>query len=275
MATNGSNGSSGEGNTKPPRCPPAKYWVFTFQVGMVPMVPVDLEEVKKELGSMGKYGFGEEVAPTTGQHHLQGWLTLKKKGRPMGCRKLPSLKGAHWEPAKGSQEDNIRYCSKEGKYHTNFTIKVLKDVITERGAYPWQQRIIEITKKEPDDRHIYWFWETIGNTGKTALVRHLKISDPNIIALASGKGSDWACALASIEDPMDISTVIIDLPRTSEGYIPFNMIEQIKNGMVFSGKYESKTLLFNPPHVIIFANFMPSLEEQQKLSTDRWIITQL
>ena len=34
----------------------------------------------------------------------------------------------------------------------------------------WQQDIIKIIEAEPDDRKVYWFWETVGNIKKLHFV---------------------------------------------------------------------------------------------------------
>lgn len=83
----------------------------------------------------------------------------------------------------------------------------------------------------------------------------------------NGKKADMAHALRD-----DIRVVCIDLARTSESYAPYEAIEQIKNGLIFSGKYDSRTKVFNPPHVFVFANFPP---DQAKLSADRWHIVHI
>lgn len=59
--------------------------------------------------------FGKEKAPETGTEHLQGYVNLKS-----GCS-LKSLKKklgerCHIEKAKGSVEDNYKYCTKDGNY---------------------------------------------------------------------------------------------------------------------------------------------------------------
>ncbi|KAK7505378.1 hypothetical protein BaRGS_00003540 [Batillaria attramentaria] len=63
--------------------------------------------------------------------------------------------------------------------------------------------------------------------------------------------------------------VIFDLARSQEDHINYEIIESIKNGVMFSSKYESQMKIFPPPHVVIFANFPPNL---RKLSQDRWDI---
>ena len=66
--------------------------------------------------------------------------------------------------------------------------------------------------------------------------------------------------------------VFFDFSRSNEDRINYDVIESIKNGMMFSTKYESVVRMYDHPHVIIFANFMPSLT---KLSADRWDVRTL
>lgn len=55
---------------------------------------------------------GKEIAPTTGTPHLQGFIYCKNKISFNALK--PALGNAHIEQARGSIDDNIRYCSKEG-----------------------------------------------------------------------------------------------------------------------------------------------------------------
>lgn len=58
--------------------------------------------------------YGEEIAPTTGTPHLQGYCELKKRTR---FAKLKSLiPTAHIEKRKGTAKEAADYCKKEGKY---------------------------------------------------------------------------------------------------------------------------------------------------------------
>ena len=52
----------------------------------------------------------------------------------------------------------------------------------------------------------------------------------------------------------------------------YSVIEHLKNGRIFSSKYESKIMKFACPYIIIYANFMPNKE---KLSEDRWDIREI
>jgi hypothetical protein len=63
--------------------------------------------------------------------------------------------------------------------------------------------------------------------------------------------------------------VVFDIPRTAENYLSYTGIEEIKNALFFSNKYESGQVVGNKPCVLVFANFEPDTE---KLSQDRWRI---
>lgn len=56
--------------------------------------------------------FGEEVAPTTGTPHLQGYFEMAEAKTISSLIKKHVPKGIHLEPAKGNQKQNKEYCSK-------------------------------------------------------------------------------------------------------------------------------------------------------------------
>jgi len=62
---------------------------------------------------------------------------------------------------------------------------------------------------------------------------------------------------------------IFGYARSKENYISYEALEEIKDGLFFSGKYESGMVCINPPHVVVLCNFAP---DESKLSKDRWVI---
>lgn len=56
----------------------------------------------------------EEIAPTTGTPHLQGYVVFKKNKRLTGA--IKALPGCHVIPATGTTAQNIVYCSKDKCY---------------------------------------------------------------------------------------------------------------------------------------------------------------
>lgn len=262
MTKNGSNGSGGLGNTK--RVSPCKKWCFTYNN----YTESDRVNLINLLGSNGsKFIIGEEVGEN-GTPHLQGYIEFAKKQRPLEMKIFDIFKKKiHWEKTKGSEQENIAYCSKDGKYVLN-GLKMVKPkrqpkILSDDDLYEWQQKIYDICKGEPDDRSIYWIFEDKGNVGKTQLAK--KLSHDLGAVPVEGKKNDilYCCA----EHESDI--YIFDFERSMEDYISYGAMEKIKNGYYMCSKYESKPILRASPHVICFANFVP---DHETLSKDRWKI---
>jgi len=131
----------------------------------------------------------------------------------------------------------------------------------------WQSRLVDIVTETPCPRKIYWIWDESGNSGKSFMAKYLMVRHDASI-FTNGKLSDLAYAYNG--EPV----VVIDLARTSVEHMDhwYTFIESLKNGILFSPKYESGSKIFKPPHVIVFANFIPDQETRNsKLSADRWM----
>lgn len=114
---------------------------------------------------------------------------------------------------------------------------------------PWQALLVARLEKEPDPRQILWFYDPLGNRGKSWMARYLAINHGAAV-FSSGKSADIAHAL---DNP---SIVVWDLSRSQEEHVNYGVMEDVKNGVIFSPKYESGTKIFKPPHVVVFANFL-------------------
>lgn len=57
---------------------------------------------------------GEEVGES-GTPHIQGYIELLRPTRLAGLKNIPGLERAHFEASRGTPQDNVRYCSKEGR----------------------------------------------------------------------------------------------------------------------------------------------------------------
>lgn len=223
------------------------------------------------------YIFQEETGKD-GTPHLQGVFKSKTTIKFSTLKKL--FPRAHWEVTK-SWSKSVEYCSKEetrtGKIYCSNDIKlpvVVKDPLADKKLYKWQKKIIKLLDETPDDRSIYWFWESTGNVGKSSLVKHIYLKYKNEVVIANGKGNDVRNQINNHINinKNNIKIAILDISRTSEEFVSYEVIEQIKNGLMYSGKYEGGVCCFNSPHVIVFANFEPKLDS---LSSDRWKITEL
>ena len=212
-----------------------------------------------------KWIIGYEVGES-GTPHLQGYISLIKKERKTSLNK--KLGGRCSFRACRNEAALIEYCKKDGKYDSFGFPKPIK-IITE--LYPWQKNIEEIVLSEPDDRTIHWFWEPIGNIGKSAFVKYMIVKH-NVLFCNGGKHSDLV-NLVYNQDMDNCNCIIWDLPRSTKGKISYATLECVKNGMVCNTKYETGVKIFNSPHIIVFANFPP--DNPEELSEDRWKITKL
>lgn len=135
-----------------------------------------------------------------------------------------------------------------------------KAKLTVEEFRPWQSWTLDLLKEDPHDRHVYWFYDPIGGNGKTFLSKFL-VQEQQAFYMNGGKSADICFAYQGER------IVIFDYMRDHKDFVGYGPIEQLKNGMFFSPKYQSVMKSFDTPHVIIFANFEP---EYSKLSKDRW-----
>lgn len=227
-----------------------------------------VEILETKLGGLGhKYFCGFEICPSTGRPHIQGYAEFTKRLRPIQDLHLGGGKDLHWEKAKGSRKDSLIYNSKEHKVFGNLQYDKPLKLITE--LYEWQQNILDHIKTEPDDRTINWIYETEGNRGKTALIK-LLCAKHNAL-LVGGKAGDAKYLVTKYEETQGCypQLVIFSFPRTIEEYVSYTAVEEIKDGVFCSTKYECKMVVMNSPHILCFANFYP---DESKLSADRWNI---
>lgn len=94
-----------------------RHWCFTsFK---------DAEDIHIKPDDVDYLIIGNEVCPTTGRKHKQGYVCFKDRKRLSAVKKLEPT--AHWEPRRGSVLQAINYCKKEGDY-------------SEYGEVPCQER---------------------------------------------------------------------------------------------------------------------------------------
>jgi hypothetical protein len=133
----------------------------------------------------------------------------------------------------------------------------------------WQSRLYHDLEQPANPRHIIFVVDIQGNKGKSWFADYVEYLKPEKSqVLNPGKKADMCLALRE-----DISILIIDAPRSKQGeYIQYDFLEDVKNGRVFSGKYESGMKYLGPCHVVVMMNEQPDME---KLSSDRYYIYNL
>jgi len=130
----------------------------------------------------------------------------------------------------------------------------------------WQCDLVETLRGPVDPRKVIWIWEETGSVGKSYFCRHFRIGEGAGelgYIITGGKYADIQFGYN------EEKVVYFDWARDQEEQFPYVLIEHFKNGYFFSPKYESRGRIFDPPHVVVFANFAPNTG---KLSQDRWDI---
>ena len=234
------------------------------------------------------------VAYETGKQgihpHWQVYFETAERSRlKMRINQILDSEDFHLEVARGTKNANLKYVYAVNKEHQIGWVRYAKNAPEPVGfcrrkrdnllwlrqnMAPWQREIHERVMGQSTFRDILWVWEPIGNTGKTYLAKFLHYFHGAI--LTGGRGADMKHAIArwkQITGHYPV-TIIIDLARSDlindEG---FRAIQQMKNALFFSGKYDSGMVAaVNPPHIVIFANVPPTKE---RMSLDRWDVRRI
>lgn len=137
----------------------------------------------------------------------------------------------------------------------------LQGDLTDAKLKPWQEKALAKLQAQ-DDRKVLWVVDPAGNTGKSFLAKWLNVKY-DAFCVTSGKTADIAYAYNKEK------IVVFDFVRQKEEFVNYGVIEAFKNGILFSPKYESKSIRFYSALVVVFSNFEP---DQAMLSEDRWDI---
>lgn len=265
--------SSEIGNTKRFR---SRKYCFTINNYTVE----EKEKVLSHLNEESKcwivgYEIGKEGTP-----HIQGFVEYKNQVDFNKLKKI--MPRAHIEVAKGTLRQNIDYCSKEKNYEGNFpdtrttNEKLIDEILISEYSdvvwRGWQSDVLNLLSQPADKRKIYWYWEATGNIGKSYLSKYIGMKYDAIIA--TGKKND---IFNQIKTYIDVKKkgpkiILIDVPRDTLDYINYGAIEEIKNGCIYSGKYEGGVCYFQIPTIVCFANEEPN---RLKMSSDRFVITEI
>jgi hypothetical protein len=210
-----------------------------------------------------KYVWAEEYGKSGKTPHIQGGFILKDRKRAEWLEKRFFKNGVSLFKLK-TFEGCLKYCQKEGnKVISSEDLIYVKEI---EELYKWQEDVLKIIEKEPNDRSIHWFWEADGCAGKTTIQKYIYTHFENAVVL-SGKAADMKNGIIQLSKIPKI--VMINIPRASLDFVSYAGIEEIKDMFFFSGKYEGGMVCGPEPHVIIFANEPP---QDGKMSEDRWIV---
>lgn len=250
---------------------PAKRWCFTYnnysEEDISSIVLILEQECSKGI-------FSKEVGES-GTPHLQGYVEFKRKLRPSSI--FPTMQ-IWWEKAKGNLMQNIEYCVKDvtgnddtaKRQNCCWHLNIPRPVKLINPDRPWEIEILDIIREEPDERTIHWYYGN-GGVGKTSFCKYLVMKHKALIL--GGKAADIRNAICE-HTKVNGSTpelIVINIPKSyNSDYLSYEGLENIKDMLFYSGKYEGGMVCGNSPHLFVFANESPNKE---KMSLDRWKVT--
>lgn len=129
---------------------------------------------------------------------------------------------------------------------------------------PWQADLEALLLDDPDDRTVRFRIDEQGEAGKTWFVQYWMMEHRDETqVLRSGKRDDLAHAI----DPTKLY-FFIDVPRGGMEHLQYSILEYLKDGIIFSPKYDSTTKYTGRNvHVVVFCNEWPDMDA---LSADRY-----
>ena len=272
MSSNSSNSSNGDlGNTKTKsQDSPAKRWVFTLHNYTSSSISF-LTSLFSSNSSA--FLFSEEKGKSGETPHLQGYFELKTKKRFTGLLKdfdKLDVKGIHLEKAKGNRQANIDYITKEGgKCYGDLAPEVIYCEDPNPRLMFLKELMLNYNHGK-GDRLIHVVVDRVGGLGKTEFARWACLNMEGCI-MSGGKSADMKNQIIEYKKTNGRTPkfIILDIPRQNLDYISYQGIEDVKNMLFYSGKYEGGMVVGNKPFVLMLMNECPQLE---LLSADRWKI---
>jgi len=237
---------------------------------------------KKRLGAMKKL-FGNEIHFEGCKGSEQSNIDYCSKDGDVTTFGTPSTQGKRSDlDAVKEAIDNGATLSDLNEEHFGCMMRYGKNIasyhrskhntpkqIPNHSLREWQSDLADCLKLPADERTIAFVVDYKGNEGKTWFTKHISnIYGTKVQVMKPGKKADMAYELRN-----DIKIYFLDCTRVQTERIPYDFLEELKDGSVFSGKYESVTKhMADNLHVVVLMNSDPDM---RAMSQDRYHIIKL
>ncbi len=129
-----------------------------------------------------------------------------------------------------------------------------EELLVQHDLYEWQILLWLDLQEEPDPWHIVWCYDPEGHAGKSHFCDWYEANHPDSQVVTPGKSADMAYALTPMK-----RVYLFDVPRIVGDKVAWGFIEQLKNGRIFSSKYNSTNIRMPKPHVVVLSNSEPPI----------------
>lgn len=246
----------------------SRAWIWT----LFNYVQSDVDWISVNRSAFLYICYGEEIAPTTGSPHLQGYLVFESARSKRSVLNLLALSNAvRVRKAVGTCQQNVKYCSKDGKFvefgtrpvgqgsrsdisHVRDMVKrgaTMREICDEATSYQ-SIRTAEIMRKyyplpeRTDAPEIWWFWGPTG-TGKSRKAR--EFPDYWVSMPSRGPGDTW------FEGYDGQETVIFDDYRPSHTSLDFLL--RLTDRYALRAPVKSTSCPFAPKRIVFTCPWHP------------------
>lgn len=145
----------------------------------------------------------------------------------------------------------------------------------------WLDQFLKTYKLTLNYRKIMWFYDLIGDVGKTYFCEWMMQEFPSQTLLLNTTNSTFDNLMNLVNNALmshwtDPKVVFINLPRGAEEHKTiYNLLEVFIDGRVCCTKYKGMNRKLPKIHVVVMANFKPKIFNEfgkPTLSLDRWDI---
>ena len=204
-----------------------------------------------------------------GSFHEHG--RLPRSGQRSDLRRLfdwaTEFEQLHRRPP-GSPEIAKEFPAEHTKYSRvarTIALRATPPLLREGELRDWQGELAVLLEQPCDsDRVVTFVLDEQGGKGKTWFQQYMYTLYPDRVQLLTiGKKDDIAHCIDTAKD-----VFFFNVPRGGMEYLSYQLLEQLKDRMVFSPKYMSTMkILALVPHVIVFCNEQP---DYNKMTGDRY-----
>lgn len=230
-----------------------------------------LQEAAEYCGNINKEG----NCPT----YQHGQTPTSRQGDRTDHREVMAIvKKAAEDGVKFSELEDLvpKYADKSSTWLRKQYLKhrvVRENFFEAHDMWEWQSTWTDYLRdNDPDPRLIIFMVDETGNVGKSEFVRNAKFLIPSKSVFPCTVKDTTSLSNILPHDGAEI--ILIDVPRHVQYNLPYDFLEEVKNGSVINTKYECCPKEFPTPHVLVFMNRYPQIGETI-LSADRYIIVDL
>jgi len=234
---------------------------------------LDFCKTLKELKGC-KYIFSGEKGVSSDKLHAQGFISFDKDKKSSRVQsKLQTVLG-HVVPAHDIEAlrkyvrktDETHICGPYSNYQSD------NDYTGEDLPKTWtkvQEEMKRIILSDTSDRSVTWFWDPMSHMGKTKLAKWFVLNhDAMLIGYSDAENLKFA--ICKSKPKLIIVNLAWSKPSKVGNADLYSVCEGAKDGVLFSGKYDSKSCIWNGSKVVVFANIYPSGSSMGAKRFDIW-----